>query len=306
MCYDVPANVSNYLFHVILQKFVVAVLERYYSVDDEEDIVASVAQLGKKLDAAKALVSRRDAAKSEKVSELEEALARQHTEVEELRAHKLALEKRLEQLKSTAKAGREASAAMTVEVEALTAKVEELKAQLKKAETRVASSSDVSMVSSAVQALEDENMDLLKENKELRLEVSRFRSSSSCATDAGTATTSGAVCGVGVGYGSYGSWGSTSLGITAAAENFVYINLLLLRLQLPPPLLLRLEPSLVRSAHLVRMSATPPPPPLLRLPLLRRPPAFSLPVLMLPPRTLPVVQVTGKTTAAAVRHAVFA
>lgn len=171
------------------QAGIVAVLEKYgvdtrslipldHSVDEDSssmhgDIADAVGQLGEKLDAAKAQVSRREASKSEKAAELEERLAQQVTETQEALLQKANLEKRLEVLKASAKTARETSTAMTLEIESLTARVAELKDELSSAQKRVASSSDVA--SSEVQALEEENIELLKENKDLRIQVSRLK-----------------------------------------------------------------------------------------------------------------------------------
>jgi hypothetical protein len=174
---------------------VVAVLEKYgvdtrglialeHSVDEDTsgmhaDIADAVAQLGEKLDLAKAAVSRREASKSEKMAELEEKLAQQAADLEESTVLRVTLEKRLEVLKASAKTAREGSATATLEIEALQAKVKELKDELSSANKRVVSSSEV--VSSEVQALEEENIELLKENKDLRLQVSRLKANPAAA-----------------------------------------------------------------------------------------------------------------------------
>jgi archaellum component FlaC len=174
----------------------VAVLEKYgvdtrglipleHSVDEDTsaihaDIADAVAQLGEKLDLAKAAVSRREISKSEKMAELEGKLAQQAADLEESMALRVTLEKRLEVLKASAKSAREGSATATLEIEALQAKVKELKDELSTAHKRVVSSTEV--VSSEVQALEEENIELLKENKELRLQVSRLKANPAAAS----------------------------------------------------------------------------------------------------------------------------
>ena len=166
-----------------------AVLEKYgvdtrglipldHSVEEDSsalhgDIADAVAQLGEKLDLAKAAVSRREVSKSEKLADLEERLAQQTADAEEAKALRITLEKRLEVLKGTAKTARESGAAMTIEIETLNAKIKELKDELGAAQKRVVSSTEV--VSSEVQALEEENIELLKENKDLRCQVSRLK-----------------------------------------------------------------------------------------------------------------------------------
>lgn len=175
-----------------------AVLERYqidtrglipldHSVDDESsilhgDIADAVAQLGEKLDVAKAAVARREVTKSEKVTELEDRLCQVTAEAEEAKVQKVALEKRLEVMKAAAKTARELQGNNTVEIEALTANVQALKAELNAAKRQVTSSSDE--VSSAVQALEEENIELLKENKDLRVQVSRLKAGASASVAA--------------------------------------------------------------------------------------------------------------------------
>jgi len=170
---------------------IVAVLERYeidtrgilpleHSVDDDSsalnvDIADAVALLGEKLDASKCLNARKELTKTQRVVDLEDRIGSYASEVEDLKAQKLALEKRIDTLKNTAKAARESSAALTVQVEELTERVTELQDQLSAADRKAVNSSE--LVSSEVQALEEENIDLLKENKELRVELSRYRSS---------------------------------------------------------------------------------------------------------------------------------
>ena len=186
----------------------VAVLERYqidtrglialeHSVDEDSsalhgDIADAVAQLGEKLDLAKAAVARREVTKSEKVSELEDRLSQVTAEAEEARVQKVAAEKRLEAMKASAKTAREANGTLTVEIEALTAKVETLKTELNAAQRKVTSTSDV--VSSEVQALEEENIELLKENKELRVQVSRLKASAGAGQSSGAAFPSQSEC----------------------------------------------------------------------------------------------------------------
>ena len=185
-----------------------AVLERYqidtrglialeHSVDEDSsalrgDIADAVAQLGEKLDLAKAAVARREVTKSEKVSELEDRLSQVTAEAEEARVQKVAAEKRLEAMKASAKTAREANGTLTVEIEALTAKVETLKTELNAAQRKVTSTSDV--VSSEVQALEEENIELLKENKELRVQVSRLKASAGTGQSSGAAFPSQSEC----------------------------------------------------------------------------------------------------------------
>jgi chromosome segregation ATPase len=170
---------------------IVAVLERYeidtrgilpleHSVDDDSsalnvDIADAVALLGEKLDASKCLNARKELTKTQRVVDLEDRIGSYASEAEDLKAQKLALEKRIDTLKNTAKAARESSAALTVQVEELTERVAELQDQLSAADRKAVNSSE--LVSSEVQALEEENIDLLKENKELRVELSRYRSS---------------------------------------------------------------------------------------------------------------------------------
>jgi hypothetical protein len=170
---------------------VVAVLEKYgvdtrglipldHSVDEDSsastvhvDIADAVAQLGEKLDLAKAAVSRREISKSEKLAELEERLAQQAADAEEAKAQRVVLEKRIDAMKAAAKTAREEAAKAALDIETLTLKVKELKEELAVANKRVVSSSEVA--SSEVQALEEENLELLKENKELRQQVTRLK-----------------------------------------------------------------------------------------------------------------------------------
>lgn len=153
-------------------------LER--SIDDDStfsaqhpDIADAVSQLGELLDAARSAATRKDTVKSEKQVELEEKLRQQMELVEDCRGQKFALEKRIEAMKATAKSAREENASLSIQVETLQGKLEEIKLQLEAAEKKAVSSDE--MVSSEVQALEEENIELLRENKELRTEISRYK-----------------------------------------------------------------------------------------------------------------------------------
>lgn len=137
------------------------------------DIVDAVAQLGEMIDVARAAATRKETAKSDKLLQLEARVSEQTAAAEDAKAQKFALEKRIEALKASSKTAREEHAQLTVTIESLTKEVQEYREKLADTEQRVASSSEV--VSSEVQALEEENIELLKENKELRIEVSRYK-----------------------------------------------------------------------------------------------------------------------------------
>ena len=140
-----------------------------------QDIAEAVSKLAEKLVIAQTIVLNRDTSKSAKQRELEERLSHSVAEVEELKSTKMAMEKRAEAAKNSLRVARDEVAKLTVELEGQKGRVEELQQQLVEAEKRVTTSADT--VHSEIQVLEEENIELMRENKELRVEVSRYKSS---------------------------------------------------------------------------------------------------------------------------------
>jgi predicted nucleic acid-binding Zn-ribbon protein len=110
---------------------------------------------------------------AEKVSTLQEAVAVAQKEVDESKALRTALEKRLEATKAAARGSREEYASMSAEVQGLRSQVDQLTTDLSLSERKNTGSVDA--VSSEVQALEEENIELMKENMDLRKEMSVYR-----------------------------------------------------------------------------------------------------------------------------------
>jgi len=139
-----------------------------------QDISDAVAKLAEKLVVAQSILTNRDSSKTSKQRDLEEKLAHSLAELDDVKATKLALERRLEGSKNALRVSRDEVAALTVEIEVQKSKIDELKQTVVEAEKKVVSSAD--NVLSEVQVLEEENIELMRENKELRVEVSRYRS----------------------------------------------------------------------------------------------------------------------------------
>ena len=138
-----------------------------------QDIADAVSKLVEKLTVAQSILSNREAAKSNKQKDLEEKLAHAVAEVEDLKSTKLAVEKRAESAKNSLRTAREEVAKLTVDLEGQKSRVDELQQELLDAEKRVTNSADT--VHSEIQVLEEENIELMRENKELRVEVSRYK-----------------------------------------------------------------------------------------------------------------------------------
>lgn len=138
-----------------------------------QDIADAVSKLAEKLTVAQSILTNRETAKSNKQKDLEEKLAHAMADVEDLKSTKLATEKRAESAKNSLRIAREEVAKLTVDLEGQKSRVEELQQDLLDAEKRVTNSSDT--VHSEIQVLEEENIELMRENKELRVEVSRYK-----------------------------------------------------------------------------------------------------------------------------------
>ena len=143
------------------------------SLVDQHDLADGVAQLAEKLFIAQSHVSSKEQMKSLKVKELEEKITSSAAEYEDFKATKLALEKRVETMKTAARTSREEIVTLTLQLENLNNIINELKTELQEAKSKVSSSSE--SVSSEIQVLEEENIELMKENKELRIEISRLK-----------------------------------------------------------------------------------------------------------------------------------
>lgn len=138
----------------------------------EEELADGVSKLAQKLIASQTNNQQAIASKN-KARQLEETIAQMTSEIEEGKSTRSVLEKRLETLKSANRNMREELTAITAERDSLALQVTELESSLKSAEGKIVNSSDT--VSSEVQALEEENIELMRENKELRKEASTYR-----------------------------------------------------------------------------------------------------------------------------------
>jgi len=138
-----------------------------------QDISDAVAKLAEKLMVAQSILTNRDSSKATKQRELEDKLSHLQAELDDVKATKLALERRLDGSKNALRVSRDEVAALTVEIENQKAKIDELKQAVMETEKKVVSSTD--NVHSEIQVLEEENIELMRENKELRVEVSRIK-----------------------------------------------------------------------------------------------------------------------------------
>lgn len=138
------------------------------------DLADGVSKLAQQLIATQAALTIKGNQRANLTSELEDKLRTQTAIAEDYKAQKIALERRFDALKSSSRDTREEIAGLTVEIEALRTQVSNLTEELHKAEQKCVSSSDV--VSNEVKVLEEENIELMQENKQLRLEVTRLKS----------------------------------------------------------------------------------------------------------------------------------
>jgi len=130
----------------------------------EEELADGVSKLAQKLIASQNNKQLAAASKN-KIRQLEESINQMTSEVDEAKSTRSVLEKRLETLKSANRSMKEELTVLTAERDNLALHVTELESSLKSAEGKIVSSSDT--VSSEVQALEEENIELMRENKEV-------------------------------------------------------------------------------------------------------------------------------------------
>ena len=144
----------------------------------DQDLGDAVNRLVAKLSENNVSSSSRDARAdntliTEKIKSLQESLTLAQKEADEAKAMKIALEKRLEATKASARGTRAEAANVSAEMDALRLEVAKYQADLEIARNRLSGSEET--VNSEVQALEEENLDLMQENKELRKEISVHR-----------------------------------------------------------------------------------------------------------------------------------
>ena len=130
----------------------------------EEELADGVSKLAQKLIASQNNTQLAVASKN-KIRQLEESINQMTSEVDEAKSTRSVLEKRLETLKSANRSMKEELTVLTAERDSLALHVTELESSLKSAEGKIVSTSDT--VSSEVQALEEENIELMRENKEV-------------------------------------------------------------------------------------------------------------------------------------------
>ena len=94
-------------------------------------------------------------------------------QLKDAKSQKSLLEKRVETIKCSSKEGRDELLSVTAEAETWRAKVEELQELVNNTEAKNAQSTDA--MASEMQCLEEENLELMKENKELRKMISAYR-----------------------------------------------------------------------------------------------------------------------------------
>ena len=117
---------------------------------------------------------------SSKLRDLDDKLAKATLEIEELRAQKLVFEKRCEALKGTTRTSREEMATLQCQIDMLSQRASLLEEDLELEREKVVKAEAVAAAalaapekesSSEIRVLEEENIELMKENKELRNKV---------------------------------------------------------------------------------------------------------------------------------------
>lgn len=137
----------------------------------EQELAEVVSKVISSKISAKEVAATAEVSKTKKVQELEQRLQQSTAEVEELKVLKLALEKRVDNLSaSTLGDNKKLTAEISSLKESLKSKTDELMAMKS---TQMQSSDNIS---SEVQVLEEENIELMAENKELRIEISKLKS----------------------------------------------------------------------------------------------------------------------------------
>eukprot|EP01041_Mallomonas_annulata_P002987 gene2987-5859_t len=149
------------------------------SVEDsvvDQDLAEAVAKLGSKLVTTQSQMQAHQSNVSKLQSrsrELEGQMVKLTTETEEVRSQKNSFEKRIDALRNSLQTAELASKNKAEEVESLRATMSTLQGELDQAMAHERSSSDA--ISSEIQALEEENIELMRENKELRKEAASYR-----------------------------------------------------------------------------------------------------------------------------------
>jgi DNA repair exonuclease SbcCD ATPase subunit len=155
------------------------------------DLVAAVLGLADKYTSAKAALATQalkptSSSSSIKLRETEEKLESAVSEIDSLKAQRASLEKRVETLKASVKTARTDSADISAALDACKAQCEQLEADLEAARGH-ASQLELKMQqklheleasagnSPEVQALEEENLELMNENKQLTREICSYR-----------------------------------------------------------------------------------------------------------------------------------
>ena len=153
------------------------------------DLIVAVNKLVEKLSTTKAALvsmtakaSAHSSVSSSKAKDLEQRLEQALAEAEDLKCQRASLEKRLEALKAANKINREELAATQTEVEELKSRCEGLQGDVTRErlafERLQAKQQSEPVVSPEVQALEEENLELMKENKELMKQAASYRAQS--------------------------------------------------------------------------------------------------------------------------------
>ena len=149
------------------------------SIEDsviDQDLADAVAKLGNKLLSVQAQVQSYQASSNKSQSrarDLEERVISLTSEVEEGKAQKQMIEKRLENLRVSSRTVEEQTGVQSAELDNLRQTISTLQGELDFAQVKLRGNVDT--VSSEIQALEEENIELMKENKELRKEAAGYR-----------------------------------------------------------------------------------------------------------------------------------
>lgn len=139
------------------------------SVLDEQELSEPVGKLAEKWQQAHTLST---TLKSQML-DTEDRFLSLSTDVESSRTQKMALEKKLESTKNALKTAKAEQDELLAQLETARHQMTEVKAELLAAKSSISGSEDA--ISTEIQVLEEENIELLRENKELRIASATYR-----------------------------------------------------------------------------------------------------------------------------------
>ena len=139
------------------------------SVLDEQELSDPVNQLAQKWKSASSLT----VALKSQLSDAEDRFMTLSSDVESSRTQKMALEKKLESAKNALKASKLEQDELIAQIENAKESLREVKGELAVAKSSISGNEDA--ISTEIQVLEEENIELLRENKDLRISSATYR-----------------------------------------------------------------------------------------------------------------------------------